>query len=152
DALCAGAEIILAVENAAKTSGSLDTVGTTGVCRVEPGAVNSIPSRVSLEIDVRDIELACRDAVVEKIRREVERTAQNRGLHSTIELLNADPPARVAEEIVHMIQAVCRRLDLAHRPMVSRAYHDSLFMTRICPTGMIFVPCKDGISHRPDEY
>src|SRR5206468_2694153 len=61
DALCAAAEIVLAVETAAKSSGSPDTVGTTGICRVHPGAVNGIPSRVILEIDVRDIVADRRD-------------------------------------------------------------------------------------------
>src|SRR2546427_337250 len=55
DALCAAAEIVLAVEAAARATGSADTVATTGVCRVHPGAINSIPSAVTLEIDVRDI-------------------------------------------------------------------------------------------------
>ena len=46
----------------------------------------------------------------------------------------------------------CRELGLEHLPLVSRAYHDSLFMAGIAPTGMIFIPCKDGISHRPEEH
>src|SRR5438874_1886065 len=54
DALCAAAEITLAVERATKSTGAIDTVGTTGVCDVFPGAVNSIPSRVRLELDIRD--------------------------------------------------------------------------------------------------
>jgi ureidoglycolate amidohydrolase len=54
--------------------------------------------------------------------------------------------------VLAAIQAACRRLQLDCMLMVSRAYHDSLFMARVCPTGMIFIPCKDGISHRPDEY
>ncbi|MEO7298025.1 MAG: hydantoinase/carbamoylase family amidase, partial [Verrucomicrobiota bacterium] len=62
DALLAGAEIALAVENAARTSGSPDTVGTTGVFRIEPGAVNSVPCRAWLEIDLRDTQVATRDA------------------------------------------------------------------------------------------
>ena len=64
DALCAAAEAVLAVEAAARSSGSPDTVATTGVCRVHPGAINSIPDRVILEIDVRDIDLARRDSVL----------------------------------------------------------------------------------------
>ena len=64
DAFCAAAEIVLAVEAAARGTGSLDTVGTVGVCEVFPGAVNSIPSRVRLEADVRDIDLPRRDGRV----------------------------------------------------------------------------------------
>ena len=68
DAFLAAAEIALAMEAAAKSSGSVDTVATTGVCDVFPGAVNSIASRVRLEVDVRDIDLARRDAVLRKTR------------------------------------------------------------------------------------
>src|SRR5206468_8231153 len=68
DALCAAAEMVLAVEAAAKATGSPDTVATTGICRVHPGASNSIPSAVTLEIDVRDIELERRDRVVRVLR------------------------------------------------------------------------------------
>jgi acetylornithine deacetylase/succinyl-diaminopimelate desuccinylase-like protein len=53
---------------------------------------------------------------------------------------------------VEAIQASCRQLSLSCKPMASRAYHDSLFMARLAPMGMIFIPCRDGISHRPEEY
>jgi ureidoglycolate amidohydrolase len=152
DALCAAAEIVLAVEEIANASGSPDTVATTGVCRVHPGAINSIPSRVTLEIDVRDIDLALRDRSVEQIRQAVTQIAQRRGLHAAIEILNADPPARGGQEVISAVQSACRQLGLECLPMVSRAYHDSLFMARLCPMGMIFIPCRAGVSHRPDEY
>src|ERR1700723_3381436 len=67
DALCAASELILAVENAARSSGSIDTVATVGMCDVFPGAVNSIPSRVRLSLDVRDTDLARRDAVMQRV-------------------------------------------------------------------------------------
>jgi N-carbamoyl-L-amino-acid hydrolase len=152
DALCAAAEIVLAVETAAKTSPSLDTVATTGVCKVHPGAVNSIPSRVTLEIDVRDIQLESRDRAVEQIRMAAERTCDTRGIRSAMEVLNADPPAAANEKVLAAIQSSCQHLRLPFKRMVSRAYHDSLFMARLCPMGMIFIPCKDGISHHPDEF
>jgi ureidoglycolate amidohydrolase len=152
DALCAAAEIILGVETAGKSSSSPDTVATTGVCLVNQGAINSIPSRVTLEIDVRDIQLESRDAAVAQICRVVEQTCGRRGIRSTLEMLNADPPARAGKEVVSAIESSCRHLGLSVQRMVSRAYHDSLFMARLCPTGMIFIPCKNGVSHRPDEY
>ena len=68
DALCAAAEAVLAVESSARSSGSPDTVATTGVCRVHPGAINSIADRVTIEIDVRDIDLTRRDTVLLTIR------------------------------------------------------------------------------------
>src|ERR1700752_3073058 len=67
DALCAAAELILAIENAAHTSGAIDSVATVGICEVFPGAVNSIPSKVRLSIDTRDTNLARRDAVLQRI-------------------------------------------------------------------------------------
>jgi ureidoglycolate amidohydrolase len=78
DALCAAAETVLAVESAAISSGSPDTVATTGICRVHPGAINSIPDRVALEIDVRDIDLARRDGVLKTIRQAIEAIAARR--------------------------------------------------------------------------
>jgi N-carbamoyl-L-amino-acid hydrolase len=152
DALCAAAEIVLAVEAAATGTGSPDTVGTTGICRVEPGAINSIPSRVSLEIDIRDTDLACRDRAVDQVRRAIGQAATARGVRAQTDLLNADPPARASLEVVAAIEASCAQLQLPSKRLVSRAYHDSLFMARVCPFGMIFIPCRDGISHRPDEY
>jgi len=152
DALCAAAEAVLAVENIAGSSGSPDTVATTGVCRVHPGAINSIPDRVVVEIDVRDIELSRRDIVLAAIESAIVAIARRRGLRARIECLNSDPPAYAANAVVEAIRSACGELNLKSLPLVSRAYHDSLFMARIAPTGVIFIPCKDGISHRPDEY
>ena len=72
DAFLAAAEIALAVEKSALSSGSIDTVGTVGVCEVFPGAVNSVPSRVRMEIDVRDTDEARRDQVLRKIEQACE--------------------------------------------------------------------------------
>jgi N-carbamoyl-L-amino-acid hydrolase len=151
DALCAAAEAVLAVEAAARSVGGADSVATTGVCRVHPGAINSIPDRVTLEIDIRDIDLVTRDRVVTEARRAIDEIAGRRGVRALLEPLNADPPAAMAGAVVEAIGAACRALGLASRPMISRAYHDSLFMARVAPTGMIFIPCKGGISHRPEE-
>ena len=152
DALCAAAELILAIEHAARTSGSGDTVATVGMCDVFPGAVNSIPSRVRLSLDVRDTDLARRDSVM-KITEEAARNiaaARHVLIHS--ELLNADAPADSAAEVVEAIAKACETHQLKFVRMISRAYHDSLFMSRIAPTAMLFIPCFKGYSHRPDEF
>ena len=82
DALLAGAEIALAVERAATTSGSPDTVGTTGVFRIEPGAVNSVPCRAWLEIDLRDTQVPTRDAALQRIESSVREICGRRGSNS----------------------------------------------------------------------
>jgi len=152
DALLAGAEIALAVEAAALSTNSIDTVATTGVCQVSPGAVNSVPSRCTLEIDVRDIDQARRDSVLEKIVAACREVSTRRSIPIHYQLVNADPPAQCSPEIVEAIVATCQAEGLPYDLMISRAYHDSLFMSRIAPTAMLFIPCRDGVSHRPDEY
>ncbi len=152
DALLAGAEIALAVEHAAKTSGSPDTVGTTGVFRIEPGAVNSVPCRAWLEIDLRDTQVATRDAALEQIEKASRDICQRRGIEIEMNRLNVDPPAICDATLVQSIEGICGRVGVSHKRMISRAYHDSLFMAQVCPTTMIFIPCRGGVSHRPDEY
>lgn len=152
DALLAGAEIALAVERAVTSTGSPDTVGTTGVFRIEPGAVNSVPCRAHLEIDVRDTQLASRDRALTEIRQATVDICHRRGIQHAIETLNADPPALCDPRLVQTVGQAASALGLACRRMISRAYHDSLFMAQVCPTTMIFIPCRQGVSHRPDEY
>ena len=152
DALLAGAEIALAVEQAARTTGSPDTVGTTGVFRIEPGAVNSVPCRAWLEIDLRDTRLETRDAALSKIEAAVAEICSRRGIEFQLERLNVDAPAICDADLVSAVLEACNALGLQAKRMISRAYHDSLFMAQVCPTTMIFVPCRKGVSHRPDEY
>jgi len=152
DALCAAAELILSIENAARASGAADTVTTVGVCDVFPGAVNSIPSRVHLTLDIRDTDLARRDGVMQTIERETQGISAKRQVSIQSELLNADAPADCAPEVRAALSDSCRKHGFPFLEMVSRAYHDSLFIARIAPTGMLFIPCRNGYSHRPDEY
>jgi ureidoglycolate amidohydrolase len=152
DALCAAAELILAVEAAAKGTGAIDTVATTGVCNLFPSAVNSVPSRVQLEIDIRDIDGDRRKRVLTEVERAAEAICRRRGMRHELRIVNADAPGTCDPGIVETIGKACADLKFSYKHMVSRAYHDSLFMSRIAPTGMIFIPCLAGVSHRPDEY
>jgi N-carbamoyl-L-amino-acid hydrolase len=152
DALCASAEIIMAIEQAARSSGSVDTVATVGICEVFPGAVNSVPSRVRLTLDARDVDLARRDQVLAVIQDEAHAISEKRKVSVRFEMVNADAPASCSPLVKDALLESCRKLALPWQKMVSRAYHDSLFMSRIAPTGMLFIPCRNGYSHRPDEY
>jgi len=152
DALCAASELILAIENAARTSSSIDTVATVGMCDVFPGAVNSIPSLVHISADVRDTDLARRDGVMCALETAAKQISERRGVSIRIELLNADAPAECAPDVIDALSASCRKHGQKFLPMISRAYHDSLFMARIAPVAMLFIPCRNGYSHRPDEY
>jgi ureidoglycolate amidohydrolase len=152
DAFLAASEIALAVEAAALATGAIDTVATTGVCRVFPGAVNSVPSQCDLEIDVRDIDGERRDQVLTQILTACREIATRRGVTINATTVNADPPAQCDPTVIEALAAACRDNSLAYDTMISRAYHDSLFMSRIAPTAMLFIPCRGGVSHRPDEY
>jgi N-carbamoyl-L-amino-acid hydrolase len=122
DALLAGAEIALVVE------------------------------QVALSGDLRDTNLKARDAALERIEQSVATICARRGIEYQIERVNADVPAVCDPRLIRTVSAVCDELGLAWKRMISRAYHDTLFMTQICPATMIFVPCRAGVSHRPDEY
>jgi len=152
DALTAAAEIILAVENLARATGSIDTVATTGVCDVFPSAVNSIPSRVTLGLDVRDTDLFRRDSLLLAIREAANAITRRRALSIETELLHADDPAECHPEILGVLRQSCAEQNVTYMEMVSRAYHDSLFLSRLTPTAMLFIPCRAGVSHRPDEF
>lgn len=152
DALLPAAKLALAVDAAARTLGGPDTVATVGVLDVHPRAINSIPSRTYLEIDVRDTQLARRDAVLDHIHQQAQQLGDEHRQTTRIELINADPPATCDAGIVSAIEASAADAGLGCQRMISRAYHDSLFMAQLCPTAMIFIPCHLGYSHRPDEY
>ena len=152
DAFMGAAEIALALEKAALASGSPDTVATAGHLRIEPNAINSIPFHVLMEVDLRDTDLAARDKVLQQVRAEAEAICARRKLRLAFEPINADPPAMARPELVDSALRHAHEAGLAARRMISRAYHDSLFMAMLCPVTMIFIPCRGGVSHRPDEY
>jgi N-carbamoyl-L-amino-acid hydrolase len=152
DALTAASELILCLEHTARATGAIDTVATVGICEVFPGAVNSVPSRVRLETDIRDIDGDRRDRVLAEVKAFAGMVESRRGVRISFETVNADPPATCDEVVLEAIQASVAEAGRTARRMVSRAYHDSLFMARIAPVAMIFTPCRGGYSHRPDEY
>ncbi len=152
DALCAAAEMIHAIEQLCRSSPSPDCVATVGTMDIHPHAVNSIPSRVAFSLDLRDIDGVNRDGVCEAIVGENQRIAARRHVQVEHSVLNADPPADCDGPIVEALAEAADAGGYTHRGMVSRAYHDSLFMASRFPTAMLFIPCRGGVSHRPDEF
>ncbi len=152
DALLAASEIALEVERAALATGAIDTVGTTGLLELHPGAINSIPSAVMMGVDIRDTDAARRDATMNAVLEATKRICERRGVSDRLEVINSDPPAACDPSLLEAIRNACDQTGSSRLEMVSRAYHDSLFMARICPVAMIFIPCRGGVSHRPDEY
>ena len=155
DALCAAAEMILSVERHTLAANAslrrVDTVATVGTVAVHPGAVNSVPSRVTLMLDIRDTDVARRDAIMAAFHADIAEIQSRRGVKSPKSSSTPTTPPSPTH-IVDTLEAICKAEAITYKKMVSRAYHDSNFMARIAPIAMLFIPCRNGVSHRPDEY
>lgn len=152
DALCGAAEMAVRIERLAHDSASSDLVATVGRFDVHPGAVNSIPAEVRFTIDLRDIDLATREPCRRAIEAACQSIADRRSLTMELRTINADPPAASDPFVISAMRSACQQANIPHRTMISRAYHDSLFMAQVAPMGMLFIPCRGGVSHRPDEF
>jgi hydantoinase/carbamoylase family amidase len=152
DALAGAAEAMLVLERLAQQSPSQTTVGTVGVLRARPGAINVVPGEVELDVDVRDSDLDAREQVVAAIVAATGEIAERRGLELEVTPIVEDVPVACDPRVVEAAEAACAELGLSHRTMTSGAYHDAMIMGRQIPIGMIFVPSAGGVSHHPDEY
>jgi hydantoinase/carbamoylase family amidase len=152
DALVGAAELMLVLERLARESSSGTTVGTVGVIRALPGAINVVPGEAQLDVDVRDSDLAAREQVVAELLAAAEAIAAARGLSVDVEPIVVDTPVQCAPDVIAAATAACEELGLSYRSMTSGAYHDAMIMAAKVPVGMIFVPSRGGISHHPDEY
>ena len=152
DALAGAAEAIGAVERIARASASGTTVGTVGVVRARPGAINVVPGTVSLDVDVRDSDAIAREAVVVGIRDAARTIGDARDLEVSVQEIVTDTPVTCSPAVVEASVQATEALGLPYRRMISGAYHDAMIMGRRVPVGMIFVPSRGGVSHHPDEY
>lgn len=151
DALTAAAELILAVEEYGRREAVHKSVATVGMLSLKPGAMNVIPGQVSLGVDVRGIDFASIQRVVAGIDDKLQKICQQRHVSAKTQQLSADKPVQLDSTVIASIEAACQKLSLPYRLMPSGAGHDAMNMAKITPTGLIFIPCKDGISHNPRE-
>jgi allantoate deiminase len=149
DALAAVAEMIGIVERAGSTR--TDTVATVGVAQVQPGAINVIPARVDFTLDARSPDDAVRLAMVEDIVTECHAAAQRRGVTFTIEPFMESPATPMDKALIGQLEDAARSLGIAPLHLSSGAGHDAVAMANLCPSAMLFVRCKGGISHNPAE-
>ena len=125
---------------------------TVGRIAAEPGSINVIPSRVSFTVDIRHPDAAALDAMDQRVREECEAAGARWGCKTAVQLRVDMAPGRFSPEVTAAIEEVSRALGIRSRPMVSGAFHDALFVNRIAPAAMIFVPCRNGISHNEAEF
>jgi len=152
DALVSAAMIILAVQEIALEHHHQGTVGTVGVLRVHPNAMNVIPGRVEMGVDIRGVDQESIIETIQDLKDAVSNIADSQETPVAIEVMTAEKPVALDEEIIEICEAVCRNLNISYKLMNSGAGHDAMNMAAIAPSGMIFIPCRDGLSHNPEEY
>ena len=150
DALAAAAEVVLAVEAAARSEPA-ETVATVGTLAVEPGAVSVIPGRVRLVIDVRGIASPSLARVESAIRSAVEEIAGRRGVTAGLELVRAGEPVTMDAQLVQAALQAAREHGVAATETWSGAGHDAQHVTALAPALLLFVPLHGGESHTPQE-
>jgi N-carbamoyl-L-amino-acid hydrolase len=151
DAMLSAAKFTLAVNEVVRSIPG-GQVGTVGRIRAEPGAPNVIPGRVILSLELRDLSREKIYSVFEKIKLRVLDIDKECGTNTSFKSINSAEPAITDKHIQGIIAGQAQALGLSYKIMPSGAGHDSQDMAKIVPTGMIFVPSKDGVSHAPDEY
>ena len=151
DALVAAAEIIRGVREIPRKIGG-DMVSTVGRLDVTPNIPNAIPGRVSLSIDLRAPDEHHITRALGLVDRLVKDAAKAERVTYELEHYWRVPRTRFALEVVDAIEAAVRSLGCGHRRILSGAGHDAQYMAAICPTGMIFVPSRDGRSHCEEEF
>ena len=152
DALCGASKIILGIEEVTSMQEEPPVVGTVGIAEVVPGAMNVIPGAVKLGVDIRSISKVARDSVVFLIKELIDVIAEKRGLSYTIEPISKDHPVSMHPLMVKEIERAVTSLQLEYMIMPSGAGHDAMHWAEVAPTGMIFIPCRDGISHNSVEF
>jgi hydantoinase/carbamoylase family amidase len=153
NALCAAAEVVLAVDEFCQQAAENETVGAITKLIVEPNVVNVIPGRTLLTLDLRGTNQESKQQVVQSLRFEIDRICSKRGIHTDIQVLVDEKPIIFSEAIGNAIETSCLTLNIPSRRMPSRAGHDACHVANfVKEVGMIFVPSKDGISHSPLEW
>ncbi|WP_312108893.1 M20 family metallo-hydrolase [Brevibacillus reuszeri] len=152
DALLGAAKVITALNELAKLDASAPTVGTVGHLQVFPDSRNIIPERVRFTVDLRDIDLERRNAREQALREVIELAAMEGGLTYTITEDTNSVPRYCAEWIKQILRDQSKEMGLTPPELMSGPFHDALALSYACDYAMIFVRCKDGISHNPQEY
>lgn len=152
DALLGSSELALALEAITKKEAEFGSVGTVGVMDVLPGAMNVVPGQVNMQIDIRSTSMESKERIIEELFQEMDHIKQRRNLGLEWEKLSHETPVLLDKEIIQLLRDTCESSDLGYQLMASGAGHDVMNMADVCPSGLIFVPSIDGLSHHPDEY
>ena len=150
DSAVVGAETILELERLARAAGS-GTVGTVGEIEVSPGLINAIPGRTRISLDVRGPEDDLVHQVVRDVDEFAQRAAADRELTASYTQRQAVAATPLDGRLVGALEAAAQDTGEPFMTMVSGAAHDTMCVAERVPSAMVFVPCRDGLSHTPEE-
>lgn len=150
DALAGASELVLEAERLASCQRT--TVATVGRLEVEPGSLTTVPGAVRLCLDVRDIDSERQRTVADELLDAGRRIAARRGLEIAARLLSDQSPVVLHKPVRERLVAAARAVGVGCCVLASGASHDAAHVARVAPTGMLFVPSRDGVSHAPEEW
>ena len=151
DALCAAGEIIIELEKIAKRESIHSSVGTVGYLGNYPNAFNVVPGRVKMGLDIRGVDKDSIDRIDDEIVRFVDEVCKKRDLNYELDNISKAIPVKLDENLKNELSEVATKLGIEHKIMNSGAGHDAMKFWDIAPTGMLFIPCRDGVSHNKAE-
>jgi N-carbamoyl-L-amino-acid hydrolase len=154
DALVGAAGFIRAVDALARLrpSESAYLVATIGKLSLEPNAINAVPGSVRMILETRSTDETALLQFEQELWKQTEGELNNRGLRLTRSLLSHTLPTACSPMIQSTIEEACLAAGFSSTRLPSGAGHDGVFVARIAPVGMIFVPCREGRSHAPEEW
>lgn len=150
DALLAASRLVVEINRIATTFPDYAR-GTVGFLQVRPNSRNVVPGEVRMTVDLRNAKDATLTAMVEELKRCVARVAAECCVEAKLDEVVYFPPSEFAPELVASVREGAKGFGYSHRDIVSGAAHDAVYMARIAPTAMVFVPCEGGISHNEIE-
>ena len=150
DALAGAAEIVLGVETIALHAGT-NTVGTVGTLTVHHGAMNVVPGSVNISVDIRDTSIEDKSKAVANLKQLLTTIAYKRTLDIQTTTICNDTPVQLSKKIAQQLCQHAQQLKLKFKQMPSGAGHDAMHFASIAPTGLIFIPSINGVSHNIEE-
>ena len=125
--------------------------GTVGMVHVHPNSRNVIPGQVKFSIDLRNATDALVDTMADEVKAFAAKLSADSGLAIDIQQVSGYPAQAFHKDCVEAVGRAAKKLGYSNMPVVSGAGHDAVYMAQLAPSGMIFIPCKDGISHNEIE-
>ncbi len=150
DALLAASRLVIEVNRIATTFPDYAR-GTVGFMQVKPNSRNVVPGEVRMTVDFRNASDATLSSMVEELRRCIAQIGAECRVEIVLDEVVYFKPSEFAPDLVESVRAGSKQFGYSHRDIVSGAAHDAVYMARIAPTAMVFVPCEGGISHNEFE-